>query len=126
TERAAEVLLSDDVRRVERPLHRELDVGLEEGVATVFEVRDARVAPLPLQGLVRIDTRVREVPADPDAQLLRRLRHVRSCPLRPLSRTCSRVASVHVRVPWGTSVACFARLAAPVRVPHPNIREGDA
>ena len=35
----------------------ELDVGLEEGVATVLEVRDARVAALPLDGVVRIGAR---------------------------------------------------------------------
>ena len=36
---------------------RELDVGLEEGVAAVLEVGDARVAPLPLDRVVRIDVR---------------------------------------------------------------------
>ena len=56
-ERAAEVLLGDDVRGVQRPGRRELDVGLEEGVAAVFEVRDARVAALPLDRVVRIDVR---------------------------------------------------------------------
>ena len=56
-ERAAEVLLGDDVRGVQRPRRRELDVGLEEGVAAVLEVRDARVAPLPLDGVVGVDVR---------------------------------------------------------------------
>ena len=55
---------------------RELDVGLEEGVAAVLVVRDPRVAPLPLDGVVRVDARAREVPADPDPELLRRHRHV--------------------------------------------------
>ena len=54
-ERAAEVLLGDDVRGVQRPGGRELDPGLEEGVAAVLVVLDARVAPLPLDGVVRID-----------------------------------------------------------------------
>ena len=67
-ERAAEVLLGDDVRRVERPIGRELDVGLEEGIAPVLEVRDARIAALPLHGVVRIDRRVGEVPSDPDSR----------------------------------------------------------
>ena len=53
-EGAAEVLLGDDVGGVQRPRDRELDVGLEEGVAAVLEVRDARVAPLPLDGVVRM------------------------------------------------------------------------
>ena len=58
-ERAAEVLLGDDVRGVLRPRGRELDVGLEEGVAAVLEVRDAGVAPLPLDGVVRVGPRAR-------------------------------------------------------------------
>ena len=46
-ERAAEVLLSEDVRGVERPGGGHLDVELLEGDRAVAEVRDARVAAIP-------------------------------------------------------------------------------
>src|SRR4029078_10804294 len=59
-QRAAEVLLGNDVRGVERPRGGELDAGLEEGVAAVLEVRDTRVAPLPLDRVVGIHSRARE------------------------------------------------------------------
>jgi hypothetical protein len=73
TERAAEVLLGDDVGRVLRPRDRELDVGLVEGVGAVLVVGDARLAPLPLDGVVGMHLGRGEVPADPDAHLV--LRH---------------------------------------------------
>src|SRR5205085_3433301 len=56
---------------------------LEEGIAAVLEVGDARVAALPLDGVVRIDARAREVPADPDSELLRRHRHSCVSPFEP-------------------------------------------
>ena len=52
-ERAAEVLLGDDVGGVQRPGRRELDAGLEERVAAVLEVRDARIAAFPLDACRR-------------------------------------------------------------------------
>src|SRR5213075_2453768 len=79
-ERPPEVLLGDDVRRVLRPAHRELDVGLEEGVGAVAVVGDAGVAALPLDGLVRMRPRLGEVPADPDPHLLRRHGHATDSP----------------------------------------------
>src|SRR3954469_20621422 len=48
----AEVLLRDDVRRVLRPGHRELDVRLVEGDAVAMT--DLRVPQLPLDGLERV------------------------------------------------------------------------
>ena len=75
-EGAPEVLLGDDVGGVLRPAHRELDVGLEEGVGAVLVVGDAGVATFPLDGVVGVLTGRREVPADPDAELLRRHRHI--------------------------------------------------
>ena len=53
----------------------ELDVGLEEGVATVFEVRDARVTALPFDGVVGVGSGGGETAADADPELLRRLGH---------------------------------------------------
>ena len=75
-ERAAEVLLSDDVRRVERPRCRNLDVALLEGNRPVFPVRDARVAALPNNGVVRVHAGVGEMTADPNGQPIRCERHV--------------------------------------------------
>ena len=46
-ERAAEVLLGEDVGRVERPARGHLDVELLEGDRAVAKVRDARVATVP-------------------------------------------------------------------------------
>src|SRR5581483_6597372 len=68
--------LGDDVRRVLRPARGELHAGLEEGVGAVLVVRDARVAPLPHDGVVRVDTRFGEEPTNPDPDLLRRHGHV--------------------------------------------------
>jgi len=74
-ERAAEVLLGDDVRGVLRPRDGKLDVGLVERVGAVLEVRDARLAPLPLERVVGMHPRLGEVPTDPDPDVLRRDRH---------------------------------------------------
>ena len=79
-EGAPEVLLGDDVGGVLRPRDRELDVGLEEGVGAVLVVRDAGLAPFPFDRVVGVLTRLGEVPADPDPDLLRRHCH----PLLPL------------------------------------------
>ena len=84
-EGAAEVLLGDDVRRVQRPGRGELDLGLEEGVGAVLVVGDARVAPLPDDPVVGMLTLAREVPTDPDSDLLRRHRHVCGSLPRPLA-----------------------------------------
>ena len=53
-ERAAEVLLGDDVRGVLGPRDGELDIGLVEGVGPVLEVLDAGVAPFPLDRVVGV------------------------------------------------------------------------
>ena len=90
-ERAPEVLLGDDVRRVLRPADGELDVGLEEGVGAVAVVGDAGVAALPLDGLVRMRPRLGEVPADPDPHLLRRHGHAADSPSVPLFGVSSAV-----------------------------------
>ena len=50
----------------------ELDAELLEGDRAVLVVGDAGVAALPLDLVVRVDARRREVPADPDAEPLRR------------------------------------------------------
>ena len=82
-ERAAEVLLGDDVGRVLRPLDRELDVGLKERVGAVLVVGDARLAALPLDGVVGMHARLGEEPTDPDPDLLRRHSH-RTASLPPV------------------------------------------
>ena len=46
-QRATEVLLGEDVGRVERPRGGYLDVQLLEGNRPIAEVRDASVAPVP-------------------------------------------------------------------------------
>src|SRR6185503_13167356 len=53
-ERAPEVLLGDDVCRVLRPRDRELHAALLEGEAALLEVRDDRVARLPLDVVERV------------------------------------------------------------------------
>jgi hypothetical protein len=68
---AAEVLLGDDVRGVHRPGGGELDAELLEGDRPVQVVRDAGVAQLPLDLVVRVDALGREVAADADPGLLR-------------------------------------------------------
>ena len=70
-EMATEVLLGDDVRRVERPRRRELHVGLLEGHGAVPEVADPGIAPLPCHRVVGVRPRLGEVAADADAGLLR-------------------------------------------------------
>ena len=66
-ERAAEVLLGDDVAGVERPVGRELDRRLLERHRAGERVGDAGVAALPHHLVVRIDPRRREEAADADA-----------------------------------------------------------
>src|SRR5438552_11430190 len=64
---AAEVLLGDDVRGVQRPADGELDLALLEGHRAVPVVRDAGVAPLPRELVVGMDPLGGEVAADADA-----------------------------------------------------------
>ena len=63
-----EVLLGDDVRGVLRPGDRELDAGLEEGVAAGLVVRDPGVTALPLHRVVGVLPRPGEVPSDADSR----------------------------------------------------------
>src|SRR4029077_2150445 len=74
-EGAAEVLLAEDVRGVDRPRGRHLDVALLERDGAVSIVGDAGVSALPVDLVIGIDPGSGEVPADPDPRLLRRQRH---------------------------------------------------
>ena len=65
-ERPAEVLLRQDVGGVHAPGLGHLDAELLEGHRAVAEVRDARVAPLPLDLVVGVDALGGEVAADAD------------------------------------------------------------
>jgi hypothetical protein len=78
-EGATEILLGQDVGRVEAPPLRHLDALLFEGDDAVPVVRDARITPLPLDLVVRVNPFGGEVPADPDAHLFRGNGHVASC-----------------------------------------------
>jgi hypothetical protein len=66
-----EVLLGDDVRRVDRPRHRELHPELLEGDRAVLPVRDPRVAPLPHDLVVGVDPGRGEQSAETDAEPFR-------------------------------------------------------
>ena len=69
-EGAAEVLLGEDVRRVHRPVRRDLDPELLKGNRPVAEVSDARVATIPDDLVVRVAIRGGEEPADADSKSL--------------------------------------------------------
>ena len=71
-ERAAEVLLGDDVGGVQRPVGGELDAELLEGDRAVLPVGDPRVAALPHDLVVGMHARRGEVAADPDGEAIRR------------------------------------------------------
>jgi len=71
-ERPAEVLLGHDVRGVLRPVLRELDVPLLEGVAAFLEVRDDGVARLPFDLVERMGPVLREIPLEGEAVPLHR------------------------------------------------------
>ena len=64
SERPAEVLLRDDVRRRRRPEDRELHLALLEGGPVL--AGDEGVAHLPLDLVVRVDARARVAPGDAD------------------------------------------------------------
>ena len=68
---AAEIFLRNDVGRVERPCVGKLDIALLEGHAAVFPVADARIALFPLDHVVRMNFRLREVAIDSDGETLR-------------------------------------------------------
>ena len=72
---ATEIFLRNDVGCVERPCVGELDVALLEGHAAVFPVADARIALFPLDHVVRVNFRLREVAIDSDGETLRSYGH---------------------------------------------------
>ena len=74
-ERAAEVLLGDDVGGVQRPAHGELDPGLLEGDRAVLPVRDAGIPALPHDLVVGVDARRREQAAQANRESFGRQRH---------------------------------------------------
>ncbi len=74
-ERAAEVLLGDDVGGVLRPAGGNLDAELLEHHRPVSDVGDARVTPLPHDLVVGIDPLRREQPAEADPEGIRGNRH---------------------------------------------------
>ena len=90
-ERAAEVLLGDDVRGVERPVDRELDIDLLEGHRAVAVVRDAGVAPLPLHQVVGVHAFGGEAAANADRRLFGGQSHGCSPPGRNLCRRRQRL-----------------------------------
>ena len=101
-ERAAEVLLGEDVRRVDAPGRGHLDAELLEGDRVVAVVGDARVAPLPHDLVVRMHVARGEVPPQPDADPL-------------WSDSHARLLSV-----WFPTPGCSSRAPATVRVPRPG------
>ncbi len=70
-ERAAEVLLGEDVGRVERPRRGHLNVELFEGHRTVSKVGDARFAKIPGHLVVGVTILGGEVPTNSNSESLR-------------------------------------------------------
>ena len=114
-ERAAEVLLGDDVGGVLRPADGELHAALLEGVPALLEVGDDRVARLPFDLVERVGPLGREMTPEREPllvadhlyvlQVLCPLRHLRRPPLRgeaPVRGTLVLgLSSVLGSGPWG-------------------------
>src|ERR1700683_4843211 len=66
--RAAEVLLGEDVRRVERPRRRHLYVELFEGDRAVSEVSDASLAKVPGHFVIGVAIFSGEVPTNSNSE----------------------------------------------------------